>query len=108
MSLSREQMLLEMGITPLWVLRDAVPNAPAVEAASALPVETDSAPPPVANQAPVPIAAPLEAPAPRPLAAPQDSVDTLEWPELARRVAECRACPLCEQRKQAVLGEVGS
>ena len=104
MSLSREQMLLEMGITPLWVLRDAVPNAPAVEAASALPVETDSAPPPVANQAPVPIAAPLEAPAPRPLAAPQDSVDTLEWPELARRVAECRACPLCEQRKQAVLG----
>src|SRR5574343_170390 len=104
MSLSREQMLLEMGITPLWVLRDAVPNAPAVEAASALPVETDSAPPPVANQTPVPIAAPLEAPAPRPLAAPQDSVDTLEWPELARRVTECRACPLCEQRKQAVLG----
>lgn len=104
MSLSREQMLVEMGITPLWVLRDAVPNAPAVEAASVVPVEMDSAPPPVADQVPVPAAAPVEAQAARPVVTPQGSVDTLEWPDLARRVAECRACPLCEQRKQAVLG----
>ena len=104
MSLNREQMLVEMGITPLWVLRDAVPNAPAVEAASVVPVEMDSAPPPVADQVPVPAAAPVEAQAARPVVTPQGSVDTLEWPDLARRVAECRACPLCEQRKQAVLG----
>jgi hypothetical protein len=27
MSLSREQMLVEMGITPIWVLRDAACRA---------------------------------------------------------------------------------
>ena len=31
-------------------------------------------------------------------------VGNLDWPALARQVAECRACALCEQRKQAVLG----
>jgi DNA polymerase len=31
-------------------------------------------------------------------------VASMGWPELARAVAECRACPLCQQRKQAVLG----
>jgi DNA polymerase len=28
----------------------------------------------------------------------------LNWPELAAAVAECKACQLCQQRKQAVLG----
>jgi len=31
-------------------------------------------------------------------------VDALEWPDLAAGVAACKACPLCQQRKQAVLG----
>jgi DNA polymerase len=31
-------------------------------------------------------------------------VNALEWPELAARVASCKACGLCGQRKQAVLG----
>jgi len=104
MSLSREQMLVEMGITPLWVLRDAVPETPAAELASAAPVATDSKPAPVTDPLPVQAATPLAAPVVSPAIATQASVDTLEWPELARRVAECRACPLCEQRKQAVLG----
>jgi DNA polymerase len=34
----------------------------------------------------------------------QDSVDQLDWPALGERVAGCRACALCEQRQQAVLG----
>src|SRR5574343_15663 len=105
MSLSREQMLVEMGITPLWVLRDAAPEAPAVEAAPAPSAETLGAPPAVADMAPAPAcAAPEQVPAVAQALAPQASPDMLEWPELARRVAECRACPLCEQRKQAVLG----
>lgn len=103
MSLSREQMLVEMGITPLWVLRDAVPEAPAAELASAAPIATDRAPP-VAEQAPSVAATPVEATVPRQTGESQGAVDTLAWPELARRVSECRACPLCEQRKQAVLG----
>lgn len=99
MSLSREQMLLEMGITPLWVLRDATPEAPAPdpqpEAHLAARV---AAPAPVEERAPVAAQAAIIPPQ---AAGP---VDALDWPELARRVAECRACPLCEQRKQAVLG----
>ncbi|WP_412480237.1 uracil-DNA glycosylase [Azonexus sp. IMCC34839] len=92
MSLSREQMLVEMGISPLWVLRDKAVAEPAGPD-----VEENTAAPPVADvrqtvaptiQAPMPIAA----------------VDGANWPELARQVAECKACGLCQQRKQAVLG----
>jgi DNA polymerase len=97
MSLSREQMLVEMGITPLWVLRDAVPEVSTPESRPEFPVAVEAATPAVER-------APVSAPAaiiPRQSTGP---VDALDWPELARRVAECRACPLCEQRKQAVLG----
>ncbi|WP_153146523.1 uracil-DNA glycosylase family protein [Dechloromonas sp. H13] len=87
MSLTREQMLAEMGIAPIWRLREAETVAPAAEA-----VETTPRPPEVV--APAAVAAPSASVA----------VDALEWPELAARVAACQACPLCEQRKQAVLG----
>jgi DNA polymerase len=99
MSLSREQMLVEMGVAPLWVLRDAVPETSAPETQPEAPPAAQ-----VAAPAPVEERAPVAAPA---AIIPQQSagpVDTLDWPELTRRVAECRACPLCEQRKQAVLG----
>jgi len=102
MSLSREQMLVEMGITPIWVLRDSEPSAPAVEVREEAVVAEPEArsPAPVQTPAVVPEPAPVARQAPA--AAPRP--DTLGWPELTRQVAECRACPLCEQRKQAVLG----
>ncbi len=87
MSLTREQMLAEMGITPIWRSREAASDLPAPEAVAVAPE------PPVA-------AVPVIAALPVAFAA----VDTLEWPELTARVAACKACPLCEQRKQAVLG----
>ncbi len=87
MSLTREQMLAEMGITPIWRAREPAGVVPATEADAVAPE------PPVAA-APV-IAVP---------AATSVAVDTLDWPDLAARVAACMACPLCEQRKQAVLG----
>jgi DNA polymerase len=86
MSLTREQMLAEMGLTPIWRLRD-VAATPAPETALA------------SGQAPT-AAAQLAAPQ-TPASAP---VDALEWPDLAAGVAACKACPLCQQRKQAVLG----
>ena len=102
MSLSREQMLVEMGITPIWVLRDAEPEAPPVEAAV---VEAETrALAPEAAPAIVPEPAPLARPAPAAALRPMSPVTNLNWPELAKQVAECRACALCEQRKQAVLG----
>ncbi len=92
MSLSREQMLVEMGISPLWVLRDkaaAEPAGPDVEENTAAPPVTDVRQPVAPTiQAPMPTAA----------------VDGANWPELARQVADCKACGLCQQRKQAVLG----
>ena len=86
MNLSREQMLAEMGITPIWRLRELGAPAPADEAVAT--------PQPAEPPAPAAIAS---------SAAPV-AVDALEWPELAARVASCKACGLCEQRKQAVLG----
>ena len=97
MSLSREQMLVEMGISPIWVRRDA----PVAEPADEAPRQTEPAP----SAAPVveapPVAAPLKA---NPVTQAKIDVANLDWPALAKQVAECRACALCEQRKQAVLG----
>ena len=105
MSLSREQMLVEMGITPIWVLRDSEPSAPLVEARPEAVAEPEVRPP-VSRQAPAitPEPAPAARPAPAMTLRPMTPVDNLNWPELAKQVAECRACPLCTERKQAVLG----
>ena len=48
----------------------------------------------------------MEASAPAAVASPAApvAVNALDWPDLAARVANCKACSLCEQRKQAVLG----
>ena len=87
MSLTREQMLAEMGLAPIWRLREAAAAAPAPETAHASDQAPTAAGYVVARQAPA--------------SAP---VDALEWPDLAAGVAACKACPLCQQRKQAVLG----
>jgi len=96
MSLSREQMLVEMGISPIWVRRDA----PTADERATSVVE---APPEVAALPAAEIKAEaLVAPAPVVISAlPMPAGD---WPQLAAEVAACRACPLCEQRQQAVLG----
>ena len=86
MTLSREQMLAEMGITPIWRLREppAGTLGDTAGAAAAL--------------------APFAATAEEALVSAPVAVNALEWPELAAAVAACRACGLCEQRRQAVLG----
>ncbi|MGE5471818.1 MAG: uracil-DNA glycosylase [Bacteroidota bacterium] len=97
MSLSREQMLVEMGISPLWVQRDrAVPVVeapPAAVATASVEAATSVAPRPGCRPA-----------TGNDVQSPRLAVDTLDWPELAQQVAGCRACPLCEQRRQAVFG----
>ena len=106
MSLSREQMLVEMGISPIWVTRDTVP--PAEErTASPLPAEPaalaarDGASPSSVEPVVPPVAEAVQG---RGDGKAKVEVGDLDWPALARQVAECRACALCEQRKQAVLG----
>lgn len=94
MSLSREQMLVEMGLGPIWRVRDPVPAsefcpAPALEPEiPSAQVCADESAAKAGNLAP----------------RMRPPIDALNWPDLASQVAECRACSLSQQRKQAVLG----
>lgn len=105
MTLSREQMLVEMGISPLWVLRESGAAAPAevsVQDTARLPDTPPAIDPhplaahrPVADELVDAVSAPVHLPA---------TVNALDWSELQQGIKECRACPLCQQRKQAVPG----
>jgi DNA polymerase len=107
MTLTREQMLAEMGISPIWVLRDgggeSMPEALPDEEAVA-PVETPVAMTPVAEDIPEPVVAEIPTQPPVPRVASGSAASGMDWPTLAEAVADCRACGLCQQRKQAVLG----
>jgi len=105
MTLSRQQLLHELGITPLWTLR----AAPAEVDAASLAVAPAPAPEPASDQLAVTNAdAPIQGALPPSALASKDSpllaVDALDWPELAAQVATCQACPLATQRRQAVFG----
>ena len=102
MSLDRDRILDEMGLSPRWVLREqpAVargalrPAAPAPAAADQQPAAES------AQTAPVPVsrtAAPASAEC-------VGQIAQMDWAALRQSVAECRSCALCAQRKQAVLG----
>jgi len=86
MSLDERQlaMLREMGLTA-WALRDAV--APAIEAPAA------------ASAGPS-----TDAPAPLPRGDRATGVEQMDWPTLREAVAACRACALCESRRNTVFG----
>ena len=94
MSLTREQMLIEMGLGPIWRLRETSPvitrDVPVTSS-----VHTDSA---------APLVQVAGSPVQQKSAMSNVAVDALDWPELQHQVASCQACPLCKQRKQAVFG----
>lgn len=100
MSLNREQMLVEMGLSPIWALRDHRGARPATGPAAGEAVAAGSA---IAGDATMPEAVDSHTPHSMPLSATGPAAD-MDWPALARAVAECRACALCQQRNQAVLG----
>lgn len=98
MSLSREQMLVEMGIRPLWRLRgNAAPEAESVSEGS--PATDGRDPEKRDDGVAVPTSAVVQG-----AIAPGGDLAALDWPELGERVATCRNCVLCQQRTQAVLG----
>ncbi len=109
-------MLAEMGL-PVWQPAAApapasapAPLAPgaiaAPAAATATPSPTPPLRPPVATRAAMPSATPpVAAPAPATLTRSDTAVIAqLDWPALRQAVADCRACTLCESRKQTVFG----
>jgi uracil-DNA glycosylase family 4 len=100
-------MLAEMGV------RTWVPHAPAalpvtlpVTLPAALPAVTQAAAP---LRLPLPVQAPDQAlaPAPAPLQFSGrivEGLDRMDWPALREAVAACRACALCDGRRQTVFG----
>ena len=98
MNPQRDQILKELGLGPQWRLRT---TAAGTLQDSAL-AEPQAAP--VAEAAPLRrVATPVE-PSVIPHASGSVDASALQWEGLATAVAECRACGLCERRKQAVLG----
>jgi len=97
----RESTLREMGLGPLWKLRNApdaavveTPGADRRDAVQEAAVETSVRAPAPSVSAPVSAANGDRAAA----------IAAMDWPSLKAAVAECRACGLCQARKQAVLG----
>ena len=105
----RAQLLREMGFSPQWRLRQqpAVGRQPSVVLADATraglhqQAVEQARPLPGGASADVPSAARTERTERTERA---EQIARLGWDELAESVAACRACGLCEQRRQAVLG----
>jgi len=100
-------MLRAMGLRT-WQA-PTVPTVPAAVAVLSAVFAPDQAAAPVHVHVPdpAPIAVPIAAP--KTLAmhverAEYDSIRTLDWPALREAAAGCRACVLCESRKQTVFG----
>ena len=105
MTISRAQMLHEMGLSPQWKLRDN----PSVLRGAQSPTADRSAlaDPPAALPATAGEGHLLTPGARTVVSPPADhsgQIAGLGWDELARSVADCRACGLCAERQQAVLG----
>ena len=105
-------MLAEMGIRVWWPQGPTAPDS--AEAAAPAPIQPVPAEAPVqqAQRPAVPArpAAPVVLAAPPPAALPADAqplpagVDQMDWDALQATVAECRACGLCQGRKNTVFG----
>ncbi|MDP2794950.1 MAG: uracil-DNA glycosylase [Sulfurisoma sp.] len=87
----RDSVLREMGLGPLWRLREAPPEAVAPRIAVS--------PAPTFQAVAQPLAPTLAAAEGRGAA-----IAGMGWDELRATVAGCDACMLCRERRQAVLG----
>lgn len=95
--LSRNRLLQEMGLGPVWRLRDAPVEGADTAAGAELPAAE------VGVESLAPTAAPITPT--RPVASVSaDSIAGLGWTELRETIAACSNCGLCHERKQAVPG----
>lgn len=97
--LTRLELLREIGLSPHWQLRE---SPVAVSATPAVPARPEEA---LAHRTGVDGVA--AAPARSPVLTADDRAEEiagLGWEQLRESVATCRACALCQERRQAVLG----
>ncbi|MEO7495456.1 MAG: uracil-DNA glycosylase, partial [Massilia sp.] len=120
MSLSARDsaFLTEMGIGPIWTLRDQPAAEPApsdAPAAATFAPEAPAAPAPIAQApaAPAPVApAPASAPvAKAPAAEPaqpeevgEDAIAAMDWQQLDGAIDTCTRCGLCKNGRKPVHG----
>lgn len=134
MSTWRDAALREMGLAPIWLKRDSKRENPCDPGSIAPALPTLESRPPTARIVSPPPRAPTATatpPAPAPVAShvdvvlahspasqpkqpehnhqPADAarlarIETLDWAALEDDIRACRACVLCERRKQAVPG----
>ena len=123
--LRRAAILREMGLGPLWRLRQSgcradtptsLPSGPAGgEPLPVLPARLEQSPTPIPRPSSRPQPSPAAAPASAAVAAPatvpdlpdagrQTRILTLDWDALEAEIRACRACVLCQRRKQVVPG----
>lgn len=95
MSLNRDQMLDEMGLSPQWVLREQPSVARGAKKAPAPVVAAEPLPVEVLKEAPRMVSSVI-------LRAEQ--IAEYGWDQIRQSIAECRACGLCAERKQVVPG----
>jgi DNA polymerase len=91
MTYGRDEMLKEMGLTPVWRLRE---RDAASTAAAAPGRENVSTPTPAAR----------ETASTMPHDDRRGAIMRMDWTELKAAVAQCRACPLHARRTNTVFG----
>ena len=101
MTSRRDEILREMGLTPVWHLRTAASQAEPEAQPSAVAPVVASAPRPVKAVAPP---APANVAPVLPLDARAAGIAQMEWPQLKENVAGCTACPLHKGRNKSVFG----
>ena len=95
--LSRHRLLQEMGLGPVWRLRDAPVETGGLAVEAELPVAeaaVQNSPTATVPGTPTRAAASISA----------DAIAGLGWPGLREAIATCGNCGLCQERKQAVPG----
>jgi DNA polymerase len=95
--LSRNRLLQEMGLGPVWRLRDAAVEEVDAAAEAELPVAEAAVQDSPAAAMPV-------APRRALVSVSADGIAGLDWPELRDAIAGCSNCDLCQARQQAVPG----
>ena len=103
MSLSRDQLLEEMGLAPQWMLREpsAAVRGEKTEKSTMSPAVVTAAPAmPRAKE----FLAAIEGEMPVSGAERCAQIAQLDWGPLRQSIAACRACALCAERRQAVPG----
>jgi len=94
--LTRVQLLREIGLSPHWQLRESA------TAVGAKPVVTARPEVALSHSGGVDEVAPAHTPV---LAdGREEEIAGMSWEQLRESVATCRACALCQERRQAVLG----